>query len=465
MVKESVSPVLKSGKPSLNLTVAGVPFRSPIGVAALGNHFGKELYYNPKLYAEITADIALRHVKAGAGYIYVTGAVVSEQTIRKLRERSKVVEKHQPPPGGMRARLIRAGRPVAPEGTEGLYTIASPFWIDAERARMSDRALEMVMKILKGQSPEDVPIIANTIGFGDLPDTWVDGARRWEELGADMIELNLSCCFPSAMRGAVDDFFQRRFPSHFQGLLVGDHPDIAEEIVRQVVEAVSLPVGVKISPETGFPRVVGLTKRLRDAGASFVQVFNSAVGIAPPDIYHGGKPLWPFMEGNPFCMSSGSWLRFPCYRDVAAIARFVPGIEIAAAGGLMQPEHCVEVMMLGASLAELCTGVIEQGRDLIRRSNEFMQNFMEEQGYQSLQEFIGLGQQYIRYNEDVTIEDRVIIELDEEKCTRCGRCLNTMCIAMYSERGKILVDADRCSGCGACIVACPDGALQLVRQD
>jgi len=346
---------------------------------------------------------------------------------------------------------------------EGLFFLASPFWIDAERVKMSDWALELLMKILKEKTPDDVPIIANTIGFGDLPDTWVDGARRWEELGADMIELNLSCPFPPALRGAVDDYFQRRFDPYFQGMLIGDDLDAAEEITRQVVSAVNLPVGVKISPETGFPRVVGLAKRLRDAGAQFVQSFNSAVGIAPPDIYNQGKSSWPFVEGNPFCMSSGSWLRFPCYRDVAAIARFVPGLEIAAAGGLMLPEHCVEVMMLGATLTELCTGVIEQGRGMMRQSIDFMKKFMIEQGYRSPQDFIGIGQKYITYNEDAKIMGNVRCELDEKKCTKCGRYINTMCIATYTERGKIKIDPDRCNGCGTCIVACPSGALKLVR--
>ena len=69
-------------------------------------------------------------------------------------------------------------------------------------------------------------------------------------------------------------------------------------------------------------------------------------------------------------------MRSICYRDIAAIARFVPGIDITAAGGLVSPGHYVEAMMLGAKLVQPCTGVIEQGRSLIRKGNTFLKKTM-----------------------------------------------------------------------------------------
>jgi ferredoxin len=260
----------------------------------------------------------------------------------------------------------------------------------------------------------------------------------------------------------VDSFFLKQWPPRFQGALIGGHTDIVAEITREVVKAVKIPVGVKISPEIGFPQVVGLAKAIRDAGAKYIQTFNSAVGIAPPDIYNGGKPLWPFSDGNSFCMSSGSYLRIPLYRNVAAIARFVPGLEIAAAGGLVEPQHIIEVMMLGATLAQPCTGVIEQGRGLIRRCNDFLKKFLAEQGYKSAQELIGLGQKYIKNSEDLNLQDGVIAQIDYAKCTKCGRCIDNLCTAIYSEKGKIKINVERCSGCGGCIVACESDAIKLV---
>lgn len=243
---------------------------------------------------------------------------------------------------------------------------------------------------------------------------------------------------------------------------MAEHPDVVEEIVRAVVGAVKIPVGAKFSAEVGFPRIVDMARRVKAAGAKYIHVGGAAVGIVPPDIYNGGKPLWPFIDGNPFCLTSGSWMRRVCYRDVAAVARFVPGLDIVASGGLVTPEHCVEAMMLGATVTQLCAGVIEQGRSLLRRSNTFLQDFLVEQGYGSAQELVGLGQPYIKYPEDVDLmPGQIVSAFDEAKCTRCGHCMNNLCLAIRSEHGTIAVDTDKCTGCGACTIACPVDAFTL----
>jgi dihydropyrimidine dehydrogenase (NAD+) subunit PreA len=264
------------------------------------------------------------------------------------------------------------------------------------------------------------------------------------------------------MRNAVEDFFEKSFPARWMGAVIGLHPDIVENIAREVAKAVNIPVGVKLSPETGFPHIVGLAKRIRDVGAKFISTVNCAIGIAPPDIYNRGKPLWPFTDGNPFVGATGSWLRLSSYKHVAAIARFAPGIDIAGAGGLVTPEHCVEIMMLGAQQVQLCTGILEQGRSLLRRSHSFLKRFLVEQGYQSVDKIIGLGQQSIKYLEEVdTLAGEVIAITDETKCTNCGVCADNFCVARYMEDGELKVNKENCSGCGYCMIGCPVDAIRL----
>ena len=448
----------KIGAPGLDTTFAGIEFRSPIGVGAIGKPWGKNV--TPSEHAEVL----LKHAESGAGYICIPTCWYSTaETREKLRETARR-EHRSIPVRAKQTRAIKIQTPVSPYGLEGMYFIIAPFWNDLAWSDQVSAHSEELTKILAEKKPNDVRLIANVGGLSSLPETYVDGAHKWQELGADLIEINVSCGLPLTMTGAVEDFMEKKFPPRFQGALLGDHVDIVEEIVKNVVKRVNIPVGVKISPETGFPRVVELARRIRDAGGKWIHAVNMAVGIAPPDIYHGGRPLWPFADGNPFVSASGSWLRIKCYTDVATIGRFVPGIDIAAAGGLVIPEHVVEVMMLGAGLVQLCTGVIERGRKLIRLCDRFLRRFMIEQGYQTVEEIVGLGQRYIKYNEEVDLmAGKIIAKTDESKCDGCGACVDNICIARYREKKIVKTREEKCAGCGGCILACPNNAIKLTQ--
>jgi dihydroorotate dehydrogenase/NAD-dependent dihydropyrimidine dehydrogenase PreA subunit len=454
----------QSDSPGLDVTLAGVRFRSPIGLGPIGggSHFGKPDADTDR-ERETSLRFLLEHVRAGSSCLYLNFSYLTEATLDKLLEGTDPKDSPRSMAAGGE-RFLRAQTPVAPYGLEGLYSTVSPGpstprMEAVEATLLSQRKL---IDALKGELPAGVPIIGGVVGCGGLPDAYVDAARKCEELGLDLVELNFHCPLQAGMRGGVDNALDRRFPPFSQGGLMGEHPDVVEKIVREVVGAVKIPVGAKFSAEVGFPRIVDIARRVKDAGAKYIHVGGAAVGIAPPDIYNGGRPLWPFADGNPFCLTSGSWMRRVCYRDVAAVARFVPGLDIAASGGLVTPEHCVEAMMLGATVTQLCAGVIEQGRSLLRRSNAFLQDFLVEQGYGGAQELVGLGQQYIKYPEDVDLRPgQVVSSLDGSKCTRCGHCLNNLCIAIQSDHGRITVDADKCTGCGGCMIACPADAFTL----
>ena len=50
---------------------------------------------------------------------------------------------------------------------------------------------------------------------------------------------------------------------------------------------------------------------------------------------------------------------------------------------------------------------------------------------------------------------RLIIQIDKEKCTGCGECVNICSKINHPER---------CSGCGKCMKACPSGAITLIER-
>jgi len=63
-------------------------------------------------------------------------------------------------------------------------------------------------------------------------------------------------------------------------------------------------------------------------------------------------------------------------------------------------------------------------------------------------------------------------EIDEEKCTYCGRCrevcaYNAIAVIKETEgkKGSILVFSNLCHGCGSCSYFCPEGAIREVNKE
>ena len=456
---------LPTGAPGLAVTLAGVPFRSPIGLAPIGggSHFGRP-NPDPDREAEITLRYLLDHVRAGSNCLYLNVSYLTRETLAKLQKGTMQVPAPARP-AAWSERFLTAVTPVAPYGVEGLYSMVTP-GPGVPSIEMEEQQLERQQRLvqaLRRELPRGVPLVGGVIGCGGQPDAYVDAAVKCEELGFDLIEVNFHCPLQAGMRGAVEFSARRSYPAYSQGGLLAEHPDLVQQIVREVVRAVKTPVGVKFSAEVGFPRIVHLAEVVKEAGARYIGVGGAGVGVAPPDIYNHGKPQWPFADKGSFCLASGSWMRRTCYRDIAAVARFVPELGIMASGGLVTPEHCVEAMMLGATLTQVCAGVMEQGKGLLRRAHRFLGTFLAEQGYAGAEELIGLGGAYLGYPDELELQSgEVVAEVDQETCERCGRCTDNLCIALDSRDGKTSVDSGTCSGCGACTIACRSGALRLV---
>lgn len=65
---------------------------------------------------------------------------------------------------------------------------------------------------------------------------------------------------------------------------------------------------------------------------------------------------------------------------------------------------------------------------------------------------------------NTTVMSSPVARLDEQRCTRCWRCLPTCDAgALLRVPGELdfLLDFWACRGCGDCVRACPAGALVL----
>ena len=63
--------------------------------------------------------------------------------------------------------------------------------------------------------------------------------------------------------------------------------------------------------------------------------------------------------------------------------------------------------------------------------------------------------------------DGVNVELHEENCKKCKKCLDDVCMfnAISFENDKITIDNDICKGCGLCVNSCKFGAITIDYTD
>ena len=431
----------------MSVTLAGVKMRTPIGVQPTAPL--APWMFDPERYAAWI----LRSVDAGAGYVYVPACFHSAELEKDLSEmKRKKIPIHLPG-----QRLMKMETPgFGVDGAILIFGCPVVGWIEGA---------PKLLKVLKKRLPEDIPVIANLIGPGEDLEGWAEGARRYEDIGADLIELNFSSPGGLMMKWTLQAYEERKLPPTYAGVLV-ELCEKSATITEAVTKAVKVPVGVKWSPESSFPPIVSLTKQVRDVGARFVTSLNMASGFAPPDIYNGGRPTWPYLETHPAGGIAGNWLRHILYKHVANIARFVPEVDIFATGGLVCPEHFVEAIMLGAKATGTCSGIFFKGLPLIRKSVKFLTKYMEDQRYDSIEEFRGLALKYISYPEEVDWKiGKLFAEVDPVACDGCGLCTQTLCDASYIEDGVAKVRREDCGGCGICLLTCPHGARKVVCQD
>jgi len=416
---------------------------------------GKAAIRDERLTPDRYADIFLKHVEAGAGFIELPFSIhVPDALVADLERKAMPAEFSAKPP--------RPNICMRPDQKSlSLYYIGGLSPTPQSMAGIFQRETGALIQALRKRKPKDIPLIGNVAGLGFFPETFITTAKAHEQAGVDLIELNLSTPGPVGLKEGIDGYFQKNFPLTTPGFFLGDQPDLVESTTREVVKAVNIPVGVKISPETGFPRVIELARRIRDAGAKFIVCSNLGIAIAPPNIYNKGKGKWIHIDGNPFCNVGGDLLRITVYKQVAVIAKFVSGIDIMACGGLVAPEHIVEAMMLGAKATQVVTGMLYRGRKIITKDIEFLRKYMKEQGYDSLEGFTGLALQYIKPPSDLNFQYELVAEVDPTKCSGCGICTDSICLSIYLENRLARVNVRNCTGCGICAAICPKEAIRL----
>lgn len=165
---------------------------------------------------------------------------------------------------------------------------------------------------------------------------------------------------------------------------------------------------------------------------------------------------------------SGAAIKPVALRTVAQIADSVQ-IPVSGIGRISNWKDAVEFIAVGASSLQVCSAVMHHGYRIINDLNAGLLNYMEEMGFESINDFCKKALPHIFRHNDLNRAYKLYSSPDPETCIGCGRCVTVCQDSAYSaihldENRIAVVDREKCDGCGLCYGICPAQAITMARK-
>ena len=239
-------------------------------------------------------------------------------------------------------------------GTESFAEAITYFPPHDEYRREPDDYVELIRK---AKGAVDIPIIPSLNGVS--PGGWTGYAKRFEEAGADAVELNV--------------YF---IPTKFN-LMSCDIEDLYVKLLKDVKQHVSIPVAMKLSPFfSAMPHVASM---LDAEGADALVLFNR---FYQPDIDIEELDVKLNLQ-----LSTPIDMRLPM-RWIAILYGHLD-CSMALTSGIHSSEDILKAMMVGADVANVCSVLLQHGIGQIEHLLHGVTAWMEEHEYESIQQMKG----------------------------------------------------------------------------
>lgn len=203
-----------------------------------------------------------------------------------------------------------------------------------------------------------IPIIAS---FNcQSPGGWVDFAREIEQTGVDALEVNVYF-MPTDMDRTAEQI-----------------EDSVVRVVRNVHEAMTIPVSVKICPF--FTNMANFARRLDLAGADALVLFNR---FYQPDFDPTTLRLRSHVP-----MGKPEDTRLPMHWTALLYRRIKA--DLAVTGGIFTPEDVVKMIMVGAKVTMINSVLFQEGIDYLRTLDRELRDWLKQNDYGSIDNMCGI---------------------------------------------------------------------------
>ncbi|WP_330403946.1 NAD-dependent dihydropyrimidine dehydrogenase subunit PreA [Peptostreptococcus russellii] len=280
--------------------------------------------------------------------------------------------------------------------------------------------------------------------MGSNEEEWRILAKKVTEAGADIIECNFSC---------------PQMTSHAMGSDVGQNPELVEQYTRAVVESTHLPVVAKMTPNIGNMEVPAMAAV--KGGAKGIAAINTIKAITNIDVEN--MTAMPVVNAKSSISGySGAAVKPIALRFITQLKQHpeLKDIPITGIGGIETWKDVVEFLLVGSANLQVTTSVMQYGYRIVEDMISGLSHFMDDYGFEKLEDMIGLALPNIVPAEDLDRSFKIIPSIDEDKCVGCGRCYVSCFDAAHQaidwdkDNRKPIIN-DNCVGCHLCLNVCP----------
>jgi dihydroorotate dehydrogenase (fumarate) len=222
---------------------------------------------------------------------------------------------------------------------------------------VEDTVTKYLNMIKTAKSEVNIPLIAsvNCVTSSE----WIDFAKKFEEAGADGLELNLFI-LPSDLDHTSEE-----------------NEKVYFDVVEKVKKEVSIPVSLKISYY--FSNLASMVQRLSETGVDSIVMFNR--------FYSPDFDIENLTVQSTNVLSQPQEISMPL-RWIAIMAERAK-CELSASTGVHDGASAIKLLLAGAQTTQVATAFYKYGFKHLETMLEDMEKWMRKWGFDTVDEFRG----------------------------------------------------------------------------